>query len=198
MPQLWHRRRGSALLAARRRIGASAEALWPTTRHRRSARHARAAPQGDDGRRVGRAAAERAARHCWRSRCWPTAPSSIIAARFTTGPCMRRSLAAALTLAPALHGIADRRAAAHRRPRRDLCRWPAATGLAGTGFHSYNVTKRPGGLSWQNLFYAAPLGAPMALMLAGLLGCRGRACARHPRDGRRAASASRPVAIWPR
>lgn len=44
------------------------------------------------------------------------------------------------------------------------------TGVAGTGFHLYNVTRRPGGLSWSNLFYAAPLGAPLALMLSGLLG----------------------------
>jgi hypothetical protein len=45
-----------------------------------------------------------------------------------------------------------------------------AVGLAGTAFHAYNVTRRPGGLSWANLFYAAPLGAPAALALAGLLG----------------------------
>jgi hypothetical protein len=44
------------------------------------------------------------------------------------------------------------------------------TGLIGTGFHLYNVTKRPGGLGWSNLFYAAPLGAPSALVLSGLLG----------------------------
>lgn len=31
------------------------------------------------------------------------------------------------------------------------------TGLAGTAFHFYNVTKRPGGFCWSNLFYAAPL-----------------------------------------
>lgn len=45
-----------------------------------------------------------------------------------------------------------------------------AVGLAGLGFHLYNVLKRPGGLSWNNLFYAAPLGAPGALVLSGLLG----------------------------
>jgi len=44
-----------------------------------------------------------------------------------------------------------------------------ATGVVGTGFHLYNITKRPGGISWLNLFYAAPLGAPAALSLAGLL-----------------------------
>ena len=45
-----------------------------------------------------------------------------------------------------------------------------ATGIVGTGFHLYNITKRPGGFGWLNLFYAAPLGAPAALSLAGLLG----------------------------
>ena len=45
-----------------------------------------------------------------------------------------------------------------------------ATGIAGTGFHLYNVGKRPGGFGWLNLFYAAPLGAPAALSLAGLIG----------------------------
>ena len=43
-------------------------------------------------------------------------------------------------------------------------------GLVGTGFHLYNITKKPGGLCWQNLFYQAPIGAPAALSLSGLLG----------------------------
>ena len=43
----------------------------------------------------------------------------------------------------------------------------AATGLIGTGFHIYNVGKKVGGFSWQNLFYAAPIGAPMAILLVG-------------------------------
>jgi hypothetical protein len=43
-------------------------------------------------------------------------------------------------------------------------------GLAGLGFHAYNVLKRPGRLSWLNLFYSAPVGAPTALALAGALG----------------------------
>jgi hypothetical protein len=45
-----------------------------------------------------------------------------------------------------------------------------ATGLAGLGFHVYNLLRKPGGLCWQNLFYAAPVGAPAALGLAGALG----------------------------
>src|SRR5579884_2052023 len=44
-----------------------------------------------------------------------------------------------------------------------------ATGIIGTGFHVYNIGKRPSGFSWLNLFYAAPLGAPASLSLAGLL-----------------------------
>lgn len=43
-------------------------------------------------------------------------------------------------------------------------------GAVGTGFHIYNVQSRPGGFSWLNLFYSAPLGAPAALSLAGFLG----------------------------
>jgi hypothetical protein len=45
-----------------------------------------------------------------------------------------------------------------------------AIGAVGLGFHAYNVLKRPGRLSWHNLFYAAPAGAPAALSIAGLLG----------------------------
>jgi hypothetical protein len=75
----------------------------------------------------------------------------------------------ALTLAVSAHGTADKRPAAH--DIRDLTYLMAAlTGLVGTGFHVYNVTKRPGAMSWQNLFYGAPLGAPMAILLSGLLG----------------------------
>jgi hypothetical protein len=46
----------------------------------------------------------------------------------------------------------------------------ALAGIAGTGFHLYNITKRPGRFNWHNFFYAAPVGAPMALLLSGALG----------------------------
>jgi len=74
-----------------------------------------------------------------------------------------------LTLGTSVHGTADQRRAPHfiRVATYVLA---AATGLVGTGFHLYNVTKKAGGLSWQNLFYGAPIGAPMAILLAGLLG----------------------------
>jgi hypothetical protein len=78
-------------------------------------------------------------------------------------------LVSALTLAFSAHGTTDRRPDVHRG-RHGAAVAAAATGLAGTGFHIWNVLKRPGRLDWQNLFYGAPVGAPMAILLAGLLG----------------------------
>jgi hypothetical protein len=78
-------------------------------------------------------------------------------------------LVSALTLAISAHGTTDRRPDVHR-VRHGIAVSAAATGLAGTGFHIWNVLKRPGRLDWQNLFYGAPVGAPMAILLAGLLG----------------------------
>jgi len=54
--------------------------------------------------------------------------------------------------------------------RRDAFALAFLVGAAGLGFHLYNVVKRPGGLGWLNLFYAAPVGAPAALALAGVIG----------------------------
>jgi hypothetical protein len=76
---------------------------------------------------------------------------------------------AALTLAGSLFGLVDARAKRHA-VRDIIYAAAAATGVAGLCFHAYNILKRPGGLSWLNLFYAAPIGAPFALTLAGLLG----------------------------
>lgn len=76
---------------------------------------------------------------------------------------------ATLALAGSLHGAVDRRQALH--PARDsIYAVAAATGIAGLAFHAYNIGKRPGGWSWLNLFYAAPIGAPFALTLSGILG----------------------------
>ncbi|HEX4078461.1 MAG TPA: hypothetical protein VHX61_06265 [Rhizomicrobium sp.] len=71
---------------------------------------------------------------------------------------------AALALAAALSGTRMRiaRAAAFGVS--------ALVGTIGMAFHLYNVSKRPGGFSWNNLFYAAPLGAPGGLAVAGALG----------------------------
>jgi hypothetical protein len=75
----------------------------------------------------------------------------------------------ALALAASAHGVADQRPAAHFF-RDFVYSAAAATGAVGTGFHVYNIMSRPGGFSWNNLFYGAPLGAPSALLLSGLLG----------------------------
>ncbi len=78
-------------------------------------------------------------------------------------------IVSALTLATSIHGTSDMRPVAHR-VRDTTYLLAAATGLIGTGFHIYNVGKKVGGFSWQNFFYAAPLGAPMAILLSGLVG----------------------------
>jgi hypothetical protein len=75
----------------------------------------------------------------------------------------------ALSILASLHGQRDRSERAHRA-RDTVYALAGATGLAGTAFHVYNITKRPGGLCWQNLFYAAPLGAPAAISLSGMVG----------------------------
>lgn len=96
-------------------------------------------------------------------------------------------IVSALTLAMSVHGTADMRPAAHRL-RDTSYVLAAATGLLGTGFHFYNVSKKVGGLSWQNLFYGAPLGAPMAILLSGLLGF----CSERVRENR---SGARPEVL---
>jgi len=88
-------------------------------------------------------------------------------------------IASALTLGTSLHGAHDPTPSAHRL-RHAVAAAAAATGLIGGGFHAYNVTKREGGLSWHNLFYGAPLGAPFALILAGTMAV----AAEHVRDAR--------------
>lgn len=54
--------------------------------------------------------------------------------------------------------------------RRTVFATAVGTGVVGAGFHMYNVLKREGGLSWQNLFYGAPIAAPIGLTFAGLFG----------------------------
>ena len=45
-----------------------------------------------------------------------------------------------------------------------------ATGVVGFGFHVTNVSRRVGGWNSENLFHAAPVAAPLAITMAGLLG----------------------------
>ena len=78
-------------------------------------------------------------------------------------------LVSSAVLASSLHGAGD------AGPRSSLVRHSVQalaglTGIVGLGFHAYNISKREGGYRWENLFYAAPIGAPFALTLAGALG----------------------------
>ena len=92
-------------------------------------------------------------------------------------------IVSALTLATSVHGTSDSRRGAHAM-RDILYAVAAATGLIGTGFHIYNVGKKIGGFCWQNLFYQAPLGAPLAILLSGLVGF----CSERVRDSRAGAT----------
>ena len=74
-----------------------------------------------------------------------------------------------MSLAVSAHGHADKRPVAHR-VRDAVYAAAAMTGLVGTGFHIFNIGKKPGGFTWQNLFYSAPIGAPAALILSGAMG----------------------------
>lgn len=76
---------------------------------------------------------------------------------------------ATMSVGVSVHGVADRRDAAHG-VRDGSYAVAALAGVVGTGFHLYNVTREVGGFSWQNLFYRAPLGAPAALTLSGIVG----------------------------
>ena len=75
----------------------------------------------------------------------------------------------ALSIFASFHGQQDRSKRAHWA-RDVVYALAGATGVVGTGFHIYNITKRPGGICWQNMFYAAPLGAPAAISLSGMVG----------------------------
>ncbi|WP_420605376.1 hypothetical protein [Novosphingopyxis sp.] len=78
-------------------------------------------------------------------------------------------ITSSLSIAVSVHGLSDKRHGAHRA--RDIIYAAAGLiGVIGTGFHLYNVTKKVGGFDWQNIFYSAPLGAPAAMSLAGLMG----------------------------
>ncbi|MGJ0453608.1 MAG: hypothetical protein ACR65T_10335 [Methylocystis sp.] len=61
-------------------------------------------------------------------------------------------------------------AARARAYRKSSFAMAVAVGAIGAGFHVYDVFRRPGGLRWLNLFYGAPLGAPAALSVAGVIG----------------------------
>ncbi len=74
-----------------------------------------------------------------------------------------------LSLIASMHGTSDTKTGAHRA-RDAIYVLAGVTGVIGTCFHLFNIGKRPGGLSWLNLFYGAPIAAPAALSLSGMLG----------------------------
>lgn len=73
------------------------------------------------------------------------------------------------SIVASVHGSMDSRESFHALRHAALV-LAGLTGLAGGALHVYNVSRREGGFVFQNLFYAAPLGAPYALVLSGLLG----------------------------
>jgi hypothetical protein len=88
-------------------------------------------------------------------------------------------VSATLALVAGVEGAAIG-AARGRAFRKTAFRLSIGVGAAGLAFHVYNIFKRPGGLSWLNLFYGAPVGAPAALALAGLVGEAGERIAEQP------------------
>jgi hypothetical protein len=83
----------------------------------------------------------------------------------------------AMYIAPAVSGATLANSLQAERASASVYTLAAATGLVGAGFHLYNLLKPPsalrrtgGSFNWLNLMYAAPLGAPLAIALAGALG----------------------------
>ncbi|WP_167104157.1 hypothetical protein [Sphingomonas oligoaromativorans] len=66
-------------------------------------------------------------------------------------------------------------------------------GATGLGFHAYNILKRPTAGGMNGLFYAAPAGAPAALILSGLLGRTADTLRARPAEQRDAIG--RPLAV---
>ena len=153
-----------------RRLVAELDAL-----ERRLAVPPRGVVDADRALRVGRRATVRAARRL--NRASGMLALSVLAdsavehyrGSFRNKAMFTPLVVSAMALAVSAHGTADRREGAHV-VRDGVYALTALTGVAGTGFHVYNVLKRPGRMAWQNLFYGAPLGAPAAILLSGLLG----------------------------
>ncbi len=79
-------------------------------------------------------------------------------------------LSSTLALLSGVEGAATGSEPAWRPVRRSSYKMAVAVGAVGTAFHFYDIFRRPGGFGWLNLFYGAPLGAPPALAVSGLLG----------------------------
>src|SRR4051812_29754676 len=71
------------------------------------------------------------------------------------------------------------------------------TGLVGFGFHLRNVSRRVGGWDSANVFHGAPIAAPLAITMAGLLGraASGLAKSNLSNDGRLAPRAKSRISV---
>ena len=58
----------------------------------------------------------------------------------------------------------------HLRARETVFAAAIATGLVGFGYHLANVSRRVGGWNSANVFHGAPVAAPLAITMAGILG----------------------------
>ena len=124
--------------------------------------------------------------------CWLVSLHGALPRRIPETQTYTPIATSALTLLASFHGHKDVASRAHWA--RDIVYALAGlTGVIGTGFHLYNVGKRPGGFCWQNLFYER-----FARGAGGDLACGndpvpGRAGAGQPsrRFARRARSACR-------
>lgn len=99
-----------------------------------------------------------------------------------TGGFFNKLMWVPVTLGPFLAGAHLARLAGSRLGRSLLLPFSALAavfGMVGSGFHLRNLLRRPGGvfwtggrkgLNWQNLFYGAPLMAPLQMTAQGLLG----------------------------
>src|SRR5688572_19975367 len=83
----------------------------------------------------------------------------------------------AMFIAPAVSAVAFTTATASAFTPRSRSLLPGAvfaaavvSGLVGFGFHLTNVSRRVGGWNSANVFHGAPIAAPLAITMAGLLG----------------------------
>jgi hypothetical protein len=77
-----------------------------------------------------------------------------------------------------------------RRLPRAVFALSVLTGLAGFGFHLSNVSRRVGGWNSANVFHGAPIAAPLAITMAGLLGIAAERIARRKATSDRSAALS--------
>ncbi len=157
-------------------------AYSPTARMRRSDSRRLASDPRDAATVQRGAAAQSRGRHARRCRCWPTARVEHYRGSFKNKAMYTPLIVSALTLATSIHGTADMRPVAHIAcGTQPICSRPPRASSA-PAFTSTMLARRSGGFSWQNLFYGAPLGAPMAILLSGLLGfCSERVRESEPR-----------------